>query len=171
MGRDSEGSWERQRSGRLDPLIINGVSVNGGSPKWLVYKGKSHWNGWFRVPSFQETSKWDYPSLEWLKIARPRLWGWSLVPQKVIITTWVLGSHPQCVMSQWDDITAGFQGRGHGRLEDTRRAELDDLLKISRPKYPGNPRRKIAISVISIAVRGNEWLHKRDKIVPPSSVN
>ena len=23
------------------------VSVNGGPPKWMVYKGKSNWNGWF----------------------------------------------------------------------------------------------------------------------------
>ena len=27
------------------------VSINGGSPKWMVYNGKSYWNGWF----------WGYP--------------------------------------------------------------------------------------------------------------
>ena len=25
-----------------------GISINGGSPKWLVHNGKSHKNGWFR---------------------------------------------------------------------------------------------------------------------------
>ena len=24
------------------------VSTNGGTPKWMVYKGKSHWYGWWR---------------------------------------------------------------------------------------------------------------------------
>ena len=33
------------------------VSINGGTPKWLVYNGKSHENGWWlRLPLFQETS-------------------------------------------------------------------------------------------------------------------
>ena len=28
-----------------------GISINGGSPKWLVYKGKFHLNGWLRGPA------------------------------------------------------------------------------------------------------------------------
>ena len=29
-------------------MSLNGISWNGGTPKWTVYDGKSHWNGWFR---------------------------------------------------------------------------------------------------------------------------
>ena len=33
-----------------------GCSINGNTTKWMVYKGKSHWNGWWnRVPLFEET--------------------------------------------------------------------------------------------------------------------
>ena len=28
-------------------LVLLGVSING-TPKWMVYTGTSHWNGWFR---------------------------------------------------------------------------------------------------------------------------
>ena len=32
---------------RLDKREWTGVSINGGTPKWMVYEGKSHSNGWF----------------------------------------------------------------------------------------------------------------------------
>ena len=36
-----------------EPIVINGVmhldvSKNRGTPKWMVYNGKTYWNGWFR---------------------------------------------------------------------------------------------------------------------------
>ena len=33
-----------------------GISINGDTPKWMVYNGKFFLNGWFRVPPFQGTT-------------------------------------------------------------------------------------------------------------------
>ena len=45
---------------RVWPWCIKhmGVSGNRGTPKWMVYNGRSHLNGWFKGPLFQETSIW-----------------------------------------------------------------------------------------------------------------
>ena len=41
---------DHSKPGYLKPefCFSMGVSINGGTPKWMVYKGSSHWNGWFR---------------------------------------------------------------------------------------------------------------------------
>ena len=40
--------WKSRSIGRRIHVIHNmGVSVNGGTPKWMVYNGKPYWNGWF----------------------------------------------------------------------------------------------------------------------------
>ena len=48
-----------------DSAHVGLVSLNGGFhkwgywyPKWMVYSGKTYWNGWFRDTAFMETSKW-----------------------------------------------------------------------------------------------------------------
>ena len=50
-----------------------GVSINGGTPKWMVYKGKSHLNGWFRgtpiLGNFhlqKKTATWVWYVEQWL---------------------------------------------------------------------------------------------------------
>ena len=57
----------RPRCAELDgnsTIIYVGISINGGYPKWLVYKiksykiRKSHFNGWYGVLLFQETTRW-----------------------------------------------------------------------------------------------------------------
>ena len=37
------------------PELQLGVSIDRGTPEWMIYNGKSNWNGWFRG-TFQETS-------------------------------------------------------------------------------------------------------------------
>ena len=32
---------------KVSMMVHMGGSVNGGTPKWMVYNGKSHWNGWW----------------------------------------------------------------------------------------------------------------------------
>ena len=35
-----------------------GGCIHGGTPKWMVYKGKSNQHGWFGGTAFQETTIW-----------------------------------------------------------------------------------------------------------------
>ena len=53
--------WRRRcgrKTMRIEIVKQMGVSIHGGIPKWLVYNGKFHENGWWLgVPLFQETSK------------------------------------------------------------------------------------------------------------------
>ena len=58
---------------RWFPQIIQvGVSIKGGTPKWMVFNGKSHYNGWFRdtpiLGKLQVTRPFSYPNLCWLGV-------------------------------------------------------------------------------------------------------
>ena len=63
-----------------------GVSINGGTPKWMVYKGKSHQNGWFRnlgEPPFQETSIYMFIIIAWLDKAQYFSMTYHELPKKM----------------------------------------------------------------------------------------
>ena len=57
-GTERQGAQPRWVFLWVDMKNIGG-SINGGNPKWLLYSGTSHWNGWWLgVTLFQETSTW-----------------------------------------------------------------------------------------------------------------
>ena len=65
----------------FNPAIVlfshMGISINGGTPKWLVYNGKSHENGWFgATPMTLETPIFTIPFL-WTARFSAEVW---LVP-------------------------------------------------------------------------------------------
>ena len=61
------GSQTQFCSGNFTVSKYMGVSINGGTPKWMVYKGKSHLSWWFSGTPFQETSIYVYTCSEFLQ--------------------------------------------------------------------------------------------------------
>ena len=58
----------RVQGWRLHPWGAQTLSINGGGPKWLVQKGKSHLEmDDLGVPPFQETSKYSAPFMFWVQ--------------------------------------------------------------------------------------------------------
>ena len=74
-----------------------GVSINGESPKWLVYSGKSHQSEWFGVPLFQETTIYIYIWYSPATHPQPPSWSWSRVASKYMIDVGsTLPPRPRC---------------------------------------------------------------------------
>ena len=48
------GFSKRQKDRTTNNINYMGVSINGGTPKWMVYKGKSHLSWWLVVPHFRK---------------------------------------------------------------------------------------------------------------------
>ena len=50
-----------------------GGSINGGTPKWIVHKGKSHWNGWFGGTPISGNLHLEMVELYWFRMISPEL--------------------------------------------------------------------------------------------------
>ena len=49
-GNRKSWSWCDLKCWNMNNHLRMGVSINGGTPKWMLYKGKSYQNGWFGGP-------------------------------------------------------------------------------------------------------------------------
>ena len=99
--------------------VIIGVSKNSGTPKWMVYNGKTllKWMIWGENPLFSETSIW------WFEVQRLILWSWFFLLSSR--PAFNLALMERCLArSTWQNPIQPRKAKGHHEQQPPNKTKL-----------------------------------------------